>query len=68
MLISNFLSYITTKKDSPLVIFDIGSRDCEQSIEFYKTFPNSKIYAIECNPNTLSLCKKILLITRIELH
>ena len=57
-MISKFISYITIKKDAPLVIFDIGSRDCEQSIEFYKTFPNSKIYAFECNPNTLPLCKK----------
>jgi FkbM family methyltransferase len=41
-----------------IVVFDIGSRDCEQSIEFYKEFPNSKIYAFECNPNTLPLCRK----------
>lgn len=41
-----------------MVIFDIGSRDCMQSIEFYKKFPQSKIYAFECNPTTLPLCRK----------
>jgi FkbM family methyltransferase len=29
-----------------------------QSIEFYNNFPNAKIYAFECNPNTLHICKK----------
>ena len=53
----NFLQFIENKND-PLIIFDIGSRDCIQSIEFYKQFPNSKIYAFECNPNTLDICRK----------
>jgi FkbM family methyltransferase len=56
-MIENFLQCIENKND-PLIIFDIGSRDCCQSIEFYKQFPNSKIYAFECNPNTLDMCKK----------
>jgi len=42
----------------PFIIFDIGSRDCIQSIEFYKLFPNAKIYAFECNPNTIDICKQ----------
>lgn len=56
-MIEKFINYISDK-NSPYVIFDIGSRDCEQSIEFYKTFPNAKIYAFECNPNTLNLCEQ----------
>jgi FkbM family methyltransferase len=56
-MIETFVSYIQNKDDE-YVIFDIGSRDCLQSIEFYKTFPRAKIYAFECNPNTLELCKK----------
>jgi FkbM family methyltransferase len=43
---------------SECVIFDIGSRDCEQSIEFYKAFPRAKIFAFECNPNTIPICQK----------
>jgi len=57
MTVEGFSSYINNKHE-PYTIFDIGSRDCEQSIEFYNTFPNSKIYSFECNPNTLDLCRK----------
>jgi len=56
-MIEKFINYIHDK-DKPYIIFDIGSRDCQQSIEFYKTFPNAKIYAFECNPNTLELCQQ----------
>jgi FkbM family methyltransferase len=57
MMIEKFIQYIPNKNEE-YIIFDIGSRDCVQSIEFYKTFPNSRIYAFECNPNTLDICKK----------
>ena len=56
-MIEKFINYINDKNKA-YVIFDIGSRDCQQSIEFYKTFPNAKIYAFECNPNTLDLCEQ----------
>lgn len=56
-MIENFLKHIENKNEK-FIIFDIGSRDCAQSIEFYNAFPNSKIYAFECNPNTLDICKK----------
>lgn len=56
-MIENFANYISNK-NKEYIIFDIGSRDCLQSIEFYNLFPNSKIYAFECNPNTLHICKK----------
>jgi FkbM family methyltransferase len=56
-MINNFIKHIENKNKN-YIIFDIGSRDCMQSIEFYNAFPNSQIYAFECNPNTLDLCKK----------
>ena len=56
-MIGNFVNYINDKNKA-YVIFDIGSRDCQQSIEFYKTFPNAKIYVFECNTNTLNLCEQ----------
>ena len=56
-MIEKFINYINDKNKA-YVIFDIGSRDCQQSIEFYKTFPNAKIYSFECNPNTLHLCEE----------
>ena len=59
-MIEKFAQYITNHDDE-FVIFDVGSRDCQQSIEFYKTFPNAKIYAFECNPNTLEICENNIL-------
>ena len=56
-MIANFVNHITDK-NAEYIIFDIGSRDCGQSIEFYHAFPRAKIYAFECNPNTLPLCRK----------
>ena len=56
-MIENFISYISDKTKK-YVIFDIGSRDCLQSIEFYNNFPNAIIYAFECNPNTIDICRK----------
>ena len=56
-MIENFVRYIQNKTDK-LIIFDVGSRDCMQAIEFYNTFPHADIYAVECNPNTLDICKK----------
>lgn len=57
-MIENILKYIPENHDNPYTIFDVGSRDCQQSIEFYHLFPHSKIYAFECNPNTLPLCRQ----------
>lgn len=56
-MIEKFIKHVENKNEK-FIIFDIGSRDCVQSIEFYNAFPNSKIYAFECNPNTLDICKK----------
>jgi hypothetical protein len=56
-MIENLTKFILNK-NKKYTIFDIGSRDCLQSIEFYNMFPNSKIYAFECNPNTLDICRK----------
>lgn len=43
--------------NTPKMILDIGSRDCKQSIEFNTYFPNSKIFAFECNKQTLDQCR-----------
>lgn len=55
-MIETFITPIPNKSEIK-VILDIGSRDCEQSVEFYNNFPNATIIAFECNPNTLPLCR-----------
>jgi FkbM family methyltransferase len=57
------------KKDNytPLVIYDVGARDCLQSVEFSQMYPHAKIYAFECNPMTLPLCRENIKGHTIEL-
>jgi FkbM family methyltransferase len=45
------------KRNEVSVILDIGSRDCQESIQLSERFPNARVFAFECNPNTLSICK-----------
>jgi FkbM family methyltransferase len=40
------------------IIFDIGSRDCCQSLEFCDWFPQSQIYAFEPTPKSAEWCFK----------
>lgn len=40
------------------VIFDIGSRDGRQAIEFSGLFPEADIVAIECNRKSLEKCRR----------
>ena len=58
MLIRNFVDFVNTKGSSQInCIFDIGSRDLDQSIEFNSLYPNAKIYAFEPNPEQFEICK-----------
>ncbi|MBD2107735.1 FkbM family methyltransferase [Nodosilinea sp. FACHB-13] len=44
----------------PLVIFDIGSCEGEDSIKYSKVFPSARIFAVEALPSNLSLLKENL--------
>lgn len=61
MLIQNFIDKIKNHKVNfnPKIILDIGSRDLEQSIEFYTIYPESKIYAFEPNQSQYNICKNL---------
>jgi FkbM family methyltransferase len=48
-------------------IFDIGSRDGYQSVEFRNWFPNSKIVAFEANPYLIDSCKSVTKDYNIEI-
>jgi hypothetical protein len=39
-------------------IFEFGARYAEDTLEFAKEFKHATVYTFECNPNTLSECKK----------
>ena len=39
------------------VVLDIGSRDAEVAVALQQSFPNSRVFAFECNPPALQLCR-----------
>ena len=62
-MIHNYVKYLEQEefdKYQPLTILDIGSRDCEQSLEMSKVFPKARIFAFECNPQTLPICREAI--------
>ena len=44
-------------ESSKLVIFEIGARDCAETLGFNELLPNSVIYSFECNPATIEICR-----------
>ena len=62
-MIHNYVKYLEQEefdRHQPLVILDIGSRDCEQSLELSKYFPKARMFAFECNPQTLPICREAI--------
>jgi len=53
-LISDYIDF-----DEVKTIFDVGSRDGYQSVEFRNWFPNAKIVAFEANPNQIPECLSV---------
>lgn len=44
----------------PLVIFDVGARDGNESIRFSERFPDAQVFAFECHPDLLPACRGAL--------
>lgn len=40
-------------------ILEVGARDCGETEVFAQVFPKASIYAFECNPQTLPLCRAV---------
>jgi FkbM family methyltransferase len=38
-------------------IVEVGARDCRETLGFRTAFPAARIYAFECNPDTLPACR-----------
>lgn len=52
--------FLTMIKDEIDVIFEVGSRYGDETLQLVKYYPKSHIYSFECNPNTVDICKKKL--------
>jgi FkbM family methyltransferase len=46
--------------DNINIIFEVGARYGDETLQLSSIFPNSKIYSFECNPNTVNICKNKL--------
>lgn len=51
-----FIEHI--KKEDINIIFELGSRDLLDAIELKKYYNKAKIYAFECNPDSIIECEK----------
>jgi|GEM_PF-1894458 len=49
------------------VIAEAGARDCLESVAFTKIFPEAKVFAFECNPENISICRQNILGTSVTL-
>ena len=54
----HFINYVSDKISDPKIILELGSRDGYQSIEFSRIYPKAKVYAFECNPESIETCIK----------
>jgi FkbM family methyltransferase len=58
-MIEQFIAFLRERGvTAPEVIFDVGARDCKQSVEFAKQYPGARIFSFECNPQTLPICRR----------
>lgn len=45
--------------DQPIkTIIEVGARDCQESVQFSDLLPDATVFAFECNPHTINLCKQ----------
>jgi FkbM family methyltransferase len=61
-MIENFLKYIDAHvpREEVKTILDLGSRDGLQAVEFALAFPASTVYAFECNPYSIQICRDVI--------
>jgi FkbM family methyltransferase len=46
--------------DSIETVVETGARDCSETAAFSQRLPNASIYAFECNPATLPVCRRVV--------
>jgi len=45
-------------RQAQVLMLDVGSRDAQVAILFKRYFPNASVYAFECNPPAIDLCRR----------
>src|SRR5437868_570763 len=52
------ISYDALEGRASKVILEVGARDCRETLDFHRAYPDATIYAFECNAATLPLCQR----------
>ncbi len=56
--VDRFVAVAESYLNRPIqTVFELGARDCRESLQFAGLLPKAQIYAYECNPSTLPLCR-----------
>jgi FkbM family methyltransferase len=63
-LVREVEGYIDRK--APALILELGSRDAQVAILFKRYFPNASVYAFECNPPAIELCRHNIAISGLK--
>ena len=58
-VLNNYTKFIPDK-DNIRNIIELGARDCIDTLELEKIYPNATIYSFECNPLQIDDCNKNL--------
>jgi len=46
------------KNDRVRIVVEVGAKDCTESVGLAERFPQARVYAFECNPDTLDTCRR----------
>ena len=52
-----FIKDVKEYAGEPKCILDVGSRDCDESLEFLRIFPNAEVHAFEPSFENHKLCQ-----------
>lgn len=44
--------------DGIRTVVEVGARDCVETVAFHRLLPEATVYAFECNPDTLPVCRR----------
>jgi FkbM family methyltransferase len=55
--LSRFVSIARALVPEVQCVVEVGARDCRETLGFAQAYPQARIYALECNPDTLPACR-----------
>jgi FkbM family methyltransferase len=56
--VRKFASLVNRHVGIPGIVFELGARDCNETLAISQKFPLARIYCFECNQATLPICRE----------